>query len=577
MRVLVVLALALAPQETNPASFEALAGLDSHVQPIVKMRVVGKTLVTLSGDCLKTWDLERKLVVASMADVFAFDVEPAGGAVAVGQKSALKTITWYEVPSLKYRRKVDFDREVGLFHFVGALKLRLGSTVPLMADAKTGKPAAGWAEGLAGNVFPGKELVAVAANDELRIFNHLGREARPIAVKGIVDRGVFDPAGKWFAGLIEGKLHAWSLEDRKDLFATKDHQGVVPDLATNGRYVATAGADKTVKVYDMAAKKMLLSIAHPEAVQAIAFADDKTIVTASTDRSVRLWSVSTGEAAGDLGIPTDFECVAASADRFWFGDQRGSLRVFNPATMAWEGSFKAHQGNVTAIAAGKDRIATVGTDQAVVAWSPQGKEQFRGSISSPDARELRVGPDGAIYGCAGAQVLAWTGGQPKVVYTDAGATIAAFDLSADGKTLGVVDKTGVHFVDLATGKDRASAEKLNPTMAGQVRFTATGDLVYRKEEGTAILMTEKGSDVAKLSTVSNDNPVALTGAFAFHPMGRLATIGGDQVLIWDAAEGKLVTALKLPGKAKALAFSGDGKFLAVVTVAGNAVIFGVKK
>ena len=59
--------------------------------------------------------------------------------------------------------------------------------------------------------------------------------------------------------------------------------------------------------------------------------------------------------------------------------------------------------------------------------------------------------------------------------------------------------------------------------------------------------------------------LALVTALAFHPGGKLLVSGGyKQVLVWDLASGKLARRIgELPGQVRALAFSPDGRTLAV--------------
>ena len=61
--------------------------------------------------------------------------------------------------------------------------------------------------------------------------------------------------------------------------------------------------------------------------------------------------------------------------------------------------------------------------------------------------------------------------------------------------------------------------------------------------------------------------LALVTALAFHPGGKLLVSGGyKQVLVWDLASGKLARRMgELTGQVRALAFSPDGRMLAVAS------------
>ena len=587
--IALIASLLLAAQDPDYSRLEQCVALDGHVSAVSKVRISkdGRTLVTMSGEGLRAWDLGSLMPVGVLPGVYAFDLDPMGGTVAVVAKGQDKTISLHELPSLKAKGKIEVAQPAGNLQYAGGSgKILLGGSALIFVDVKTGKSAEAFKEA-AGTMraWFGPSTVGFSFPAEVRLFTLSGQAKKVLAWENTVEAGCFDPAGKYFAGSSGNSVRVWSLETAKEHFTVKDHTRFITEIAIAGKWMATASADKTVKLYDLGARKCTTTIAaHEDTVTSIAFTPDtRAIVTSGSDRTVKSWGPEKGLPVGDLGLPFDFECVAGGVDRFYFGDQRGGVREFNPVAMKWESAMKAHVGNVTAIATSRDgkTLASSGTDGMLLTWQVDGwKALVKSEGNGADPREIRFSANGKdVFLVMANDVRAWLGGTaaPKSIYRNMKGVIATYDVSPDGKTLFVVDAGFVRFVEVESGKERSVTQASNPSKPLQSAWLPDGRVLLRKEEGIIVVLDGKLGESLRIEAMSGDKPVFLQGGFAVSPNGRqLAAAAGEQVFIWELGEGRLVKSLKTRENVKAMAFTSDGRFMAGVTAGGNAVVWTVR-
>lgn len=119
-----------------------------------------------------------------------------------------------------------------------------------------------------------------------------GHAALPLALACAPDGKTLATADK------EGTVKLWDLATRTELATLRGHQGEVWGLAfsPDGKSLATAGRDREVRLWNVQAREVRQVLAgHTHHVRSVAFSPDgRLLASAGDDRVVRLWDVAAG-------------------------------------------------------------------------------------------------------------------------------------------------------------------------------------------------------------------------------------------------------------------------------------------
>ncbi|MBK6724333.1 MAG: PD40 domain-containing protein [Acidobacteria bacterium] len=146
-------------------------------------------------------------------------------------------------------------------------------------------------------------------------------------------------------------------------------------LPPDGNSLISASTDQSVKVWDVAAGKELATLhGHTKSINAIAIGSDgKTFYTASGDATVKAWNFSADNARRQswkhdgssygFAVSPDGKTAATAA---WLG----KLRLWNMETGEQIAVWQAHVQSANAVAFSPDgkRLASVGNDNKVKLW-----------------------------------------------------------------------------------------------------------------------------------------------------------------------------------------------------------------
>jgi len=187
----------------------------------------------------------------------------------------------------------------------------------------------------------------------------------------------FSPRGERLASAsADETVRVWDIAEKNIKFILHGHMGNVWSVAfsRDGKLIASGGADRTVRVWDAVTGKEKLKLrGHTGVVWSVAFSGTgKEVVSASGDGTVCVWDVATGEKRnleGHVGpvygvavSPDNRLIVSASADR--------TLKLWDRATGRKMFTLRGHTGAVFSVAFSPDgnQIVSGSSDGTVRIW-----------------------------------------------------------------------------------------------------------------------------------------------------------------------------------------------------------------
>ncbi|MCE7004266.1 hypothetical protein LWC34_15685 [Kibdelosporangium philippinense] len=340
----------------------------------------------------------------------------------------------------------------------------------------------------------------------------------------------------------------------------------------NSRMLATAGSDKTVRLWDISNPQNVTELGtltgHTDSVNAVAFGPDGILVTGGADKSVRLWDVHQRREIGALdGHTGAVNAVAFGPDgTLATASNDKTIRLWNVRDRRLVATLPGHTGGVRALMFSPDGItlASGSNDKTVRLWDVRAQREIVKFSTPGGINGVTFSPDGFTVASAGSDksVRLWDVRERREMavlngHTDIVNTVA---FSNDGRYL--ASGSNDYTVRLWDVSERSEITILNghTNMVKAVSFTRDGRSLITSSADK----TTRVENFAQL--IFGKHADSLRSA-VFSPDGRtLATAANDQtVRLWDISDAmrpRELAVIQLETTVWSALFSPDGTQLA---------------
>jgi WD40 repeat protein len=338
----------------------------------------------------------------------------------------------------------------------------------------------------------------------------------------------------------------------------------------DGSQLASASADGTVRIWDLATGTVVHVLSHPHwAIRTIFSPDGRRLVVSGLSAQIYVWDLSSSKLIQTLTGHTDWVwSIASTIDGSTLvsaGEDR-TIRVWDLTTGICKTVFRAHQDRIWALAIAPDDTLVSGSeDRTIKIWDFQrGKclKTINGYGNWIKSIAFVPAPNWLISGHRDCQIRIWDVSNRAPIHTFAGHTdaIVAICVSPDGRYLasGSLDRT-IRLWDL---RDLSCINSIAAMVDGSwsLGFSPDSHQLIASCEHAQLQIWDIATGRLDRTLATDTRRIQSIAICPVHNF--IATAWEHTIKIWDFATGECLHAFNTQQRSHSIVFSPDGKYIA---------------
>ena len=344
---------------------------------------------------------------------------------------------------------------------------------------------------------PNGKLIATMHGQTVQIW-----DANSKAILGVINGPSssvtdisFSPDSSILATATLNEIHFWAIKEAVEAEPKDQNLGIVDKddgrkifeghssaviglcFSNDSRFMASAGRDKTIKVWEISTGWDMLTLkGHEGAIWDVRFSqDDSKIISAGADSKIKVWDSMTGDAMSTVSVHSGaVYSLSCSPDgkTVASGSKDATVKLWNLATGKVRLSLLGHEDTVISVCFSPDgkKLASSSKDGTIKIWDLRtGLEIFTLKGHSGAVFDVKFSTDGLYIVSSGKDktIKLWDAifGTEVLTFSGHEGIVYCIGISPDGQTMASASKDGmVKIWDLVSGNELSTIKSESPSV-----------------------------------------------------------------------------------------------------------------